>query len=45
MKVFSATELETPSLMAMAFTVAVALRVKAALYWVLSAVGVLPSVV
>ena len=34
-KVFSATELATPSLIAMALTVVVALRVMAALYWVL----------
>ena len=44
-KVLVVTELETPSLMAMAFTVVVALRVTAELYCVLELVGVEPSVV
>ena len=43
--VFEVTSLLTPFLMAMAFTVVVAVRLKGALYRVLSAVGTLPSVV
>ena len=43
--VLAVTSLLTPFLMAMAFTVVVAVRLKGALYRVLSAVGTLPSVV
>ena len=44
-KVFEVTSLLTPSLMAMAFTVAVFVRVMASLYRALALVGALPSVV
>ena len=40
-----ATSLDWPSLMAIAFTVVVSVRVNASLYSVLSAVGTVPSVV
>ena len=43
--VFEVTSLLTPSLMAMAFTVAVFVRVMASLYRALALVGALPSVV
>ena len=44
-KVFAVTSLLTPSLMAIAFTVAVFVRVMASLYRALALVGALPSVV